>query len=147
MYIFNNGRKSLNDQLLTSFCQKSDLVGFLLLSDAHGLLCPQTPAKPYSCVCREKRFKGRTQENVPVVTWFLWALKLGHQNAKFAREHNRLGEALHVSHSTLLAAHTAIICCMLFSRYPALCYIVMSGFLISCFSRHSSNSKHSSSLW
>jgi hypothetical protein len=84
MYIFNNGRKSLNDQLLTSFCQKSDLVGFLLLSDAHGLLCPQTPAKPYSCVCREKRFKGRTQENV--VTWFLWELKLGHQNAKFARE-------------------------------------------------------------
>jgi hypothetical protein len=84
MYIFNNGRKSLNDQLFKSFCRKSDLVGFLLISDAHGLLCPQTPAKPSSCVCREKRFKGRTEENV--VTWFLWKLKVGHQNAKFARE-------------------------------------------------------------
>ena len=84
MYIFNIGRKSLNDQLFKSFCRKSDSVGFLLISDAHGFLCPQTPAKPYSCVCRERRFKGRTEENV--VTWFLWKLKVGHQNAKFARE-------------------------------------------------------------
>jgi hypothetical protein len=124
MYIFNDGRKSLNVELFTSFCPKPDFFSFLLLSDDQGFLSTQTPRTPPSCVCRETRFKGRTKENL--FRWLLSELKVGHRRAKFAREAiTAVANTLRVSHKTirrLWQRALPIIPCMLFSRYPTLCF-------------------------
>jgi hypothetical protein len=146
MYIFNNGRKSLNDQWFTSFHPKPDIFSLLLLSDDHGFLSPQTPRKPPSYVCR-----GTICKEDNVVIWFQQVLKGGHWRAKFVREAiTAVANPLQVSHNTirrLWQRALPILYCMLFSRYPTLCFAsaVDTWFRVSGLLVH--NSKHSSSLW
>jgi hypothetical protein len=91
MYIFNNGRKSLNDQWFTSFHPKPDIFSLLLLSDDQGFLSPQTPRKPPSYVCRGASCKARTEDNV--VIWLQQVLKGGQLKGKIcARSNNCRGE-------------------------------------------------------